>query len=270
MSEEVNEEEVQTETAPAVESNDEAERLRAELATAKAALKAAKEAEKAVRGNSDKLLTEKKAADAKLKALGDYDKVVEILGAVKTVEEANAIESGDVEKVYETRHNKFLEDIHTPIVTENENLKTQVAELTLKVSDHEKRPKIEAGWKAAKGKADKLKYHYAEAARVFNLEDGAFVPRDESGNIIYGSGGADPITVEQFFNGLLLDEPDHKIPSTGTTATGGGSGKTTVTVNPWSKTYQGGDKYTLRAQIKKEAPAKAAQLMREAGYTSRR
>lgn len=273
MSEEVIEEETPEVTeAPVVKDDDtELAKLKADIAKLKNELKQSRDAEKAVRGNSDKLLAEKKQAERQIKDLGlPLDKVKKILSAIDDVDEAEKIAEGRHDEVFEQRLAKFRTDIHDPIVEQNELLKSQVADLTAKISDHNKRPLIEAGWKAAKGKSDKLKYHYAEAARVFNLEDGQFIPRDEKGDIIYGSGGTDPISVEHFFNGLLMDEPDHKIPSIGTDAKGGGDGKTTVTVNPWSKSYEGGDKYTLRAQIKREAPAKAKQLQREAGYTSHR
>ena len=268
MAEEIQTEE-KPEAKPVVEVNEEAERLKAELATAKAALKAAKEAEKAVRGNSDKLLTEKKEADARLKALGDYDKVVEILGAVKNVEEAKAIESGDVEKVYEGRHSKFLADIHNPLIAERDDWKAKYEALQADYADKAKSDPLSEAWIKAKGKPDKFKYAIDEGKRTFRYEDGKLIPYDSEGNVIYGTGGTEPLTPEQWANGFLLKEPDFKIPSQGTKAVGGGDGKLSITVNPWSSKYNGSDKYSLRTKIMSSAPQEAKRLKAEAGYKQR-
>lgn len=257
-----------TEPAPAENGNAELAALKAELERAKAELRTAKEAEQAVRGNSEKLLSEKRDAETKLRDLGDYDKIKKILSAVGDVEEAELHAEGKHEEVYASRHQKFLSDVHEPIITERDSWKSKYEELKASYDDKAKTDPLQEAWLKSHGKPEMFKYAVGDGKAKFSFtEDGSLVPRDASGNIIYGPGGTDPMTPEQWAAGFLHNEPDFKIPSQGTSAKGSGSGGTINTsINPWSPAYKGGDKATLKMKYLKELPeAEIKRMKREAG-----
>ena len=272
MAEETETEEVETQApepakAPVEDNSAELKRLKADLKKAQADLKHAKTASEPLRGNNAKLLKEKGDLEGKLKALGDYDKVVQILKAVNTVEEAQQIETGDFESVYQARHEKFLKDVHNPLEEELAETKQQLSNLRADNLQQRKSDPLNEAWLKASGKPDKLKYHINEARNACDFDDaGNLIFLDSEGNTIYGTGGSEPMTAEQYFNGILLNEPDHKIKSTGTTAKSPVGGKVKTNENPWLRSFKGPNKYQLRRDIESESPQEATRMKREANY----
>ena len=247
--------------------------LKAEIDALKQQLKDARDGLEAVKGNSQKLKTEKKEVDEKLKSLGmPYNKLKQLVATISDVEEAELLASGRHKEVYESRLAKFRDTIHNPVVTERDDWKSKYESLKTRHDEQITSQALRKAWEKAHGKADKFKYIEHQGQQIFNLEEDVLVPRNSEGKVVYGPKGQIPITPRQWAAEILRNEPDFKIasntpahPARGGHLKAGQSG-----VNPWAKDYQGQDKYSLRSHIKRDAPGKARELMRAAGYASHR
>lgn len=261
-------EEKQPDPSPAPADNTaEIERLKGELAQAKAATKAAKDAEEALRGNNGKLLGEKKLAESVIADLGmPVEKAKKILAAMGNIEEAEMIAEGKHDEVFAARMDKFKSDTYEPVVAERDDWKGKYEALKSRYDSKAAIGPLMEGWEAAGGKADKFKYAQSQALSVFRLNDEEVLVPYKDGVPIPGKGGEGYMTPQEWAAGFLLTEPDFKKQNVGTDARGGAPAKVSINGNPWSPKYKGADKYGARLEISRTAPQEAKRLKAEAGF----
>jgi len=166
------------------------------------------------RNNNIKLLKDLETMQTKFKGV-DLDQYQTMLKAQNDGTDKKLIDEGKIEELMEER-TKRMRDAHNAemgkVQGENDTHKRQLEGLMI---DNTVRDNATKQGVAATAMDDVV----LRAKSVFKLKDGKATPHDAEGNVIYGSGTSEPMTVDQWVKGLTASAPHLFTPSKG----GGGN-----------------------------------------------
>lgn len=150
-----------------------------------------------------------------VKELRDVNQQVKDGKLVKDTSLAQAVEAktGEMKRSYEERI-RGLENSNKTLTTENESLK---ADVNRGIIDREVMKAINDPKSGALPEA--TQHILREAYSVYKVEDGKLVPKDDTGNVIYGTDGATPMSPKEW-----LTKQQETTPFFFKQAQGGGGG----------------------------------------------
>lgn len=154
-----------------------------------------------------------------LDKLKDVDpaKYRELIKISKQVEEGELIKAGKLDEVVALRVGEMKAALETQITEKDTLLQQTTSQLSILLIDNQ-----------VKSAALTLGIHptavddiVLRARGVFTVDKGAPVPKDASGNVIYGKDGSTPMSIQDWAQGLKKTAPHLFIGSVGSGAGGG-------------------------------------------------
>jgi len=150
------------------------------------------------RANNVKLMKDMDALTAKFDGI-DLDSYNDMLKQQQAQKDKKLIDAGKIDELLEERtktmreqHNKELEKIQGM----NKTLNTQLETLVI---DNAVRDSASKAGVVDTGIDDVL----LRSQSVFSLKDGKAVPHDKDGNVIYGEGTSEPMSVKEWVKGQM-------------------------------------------------------------------
>jgi len=154
------------------------------------------------RSNNVKLMKQIDGLQKKFDGV-DLDQYQELLQQQQKLEDDKLIDAGKIDELVEERTKRMREEFESQnkkLVSQNDSYASQLSTLVI---DNSVRDIASKSGVLSTAVDDVL----LRAHGVFSLEGGAAVPKDSSGNVVYGSDGESPMAVAEWMKGLVKSAP---------------------------------------------------------------